>query len=119
MDYEEREKLKKEGWEKFSDCKTPSGKTQVLMHYIITAHYWRAREFIESRKDYAKCLKKIRGRKYYKGYQLDIDHYTENWLFANKGQEFMKDGVLESCKTWYEPKKSKYLPKGMSIYQFE
>lgn len=119
MDYEEREKLKQEGWSKFKDCKTPYGKMQILMHYIIMAHYWRAREELESSKKCDKYLKLIRGKKYYKYYQLDIDHYTEHWLFANKDQEFMKDGVFESCKEWYEPKESKYLPKGMSIYQFE
>lgn len=117
MEYEEREKLKAEGWKIFSEVKEPYAKRNALMQFIIKAHYWRAREEIESRKDCNSCLRKIFPKKYSPGYEMDIDHYTEHWLYANKDQEFMKDGVFECCVEWYTPISSKYLPNGATVYQ--
>ncbi len=119
MEYKEREELKRKGWDDFSKAETPSGKCQVLMHTIIKSHYWRAREALENRKDCKACLKKIRGSKYYPGYELDIDHYTEHWLFANQDHECMMNGVKEAAEEdWYTPKESKYMTKGCSSYSF-
>ena len=119
MDYKEREDLKKEGWEIFHKAETPAGKVQALMHFIIKSHYWRARKALEDRKDRKKCLRKIRGSKYYPEYQLDIDHYTENWLWANQNQDFMTEEVKSACEDWYTAQESKYMYKGHSSYTFE
>lgn len=118
MDYEEREKLKIKGWKLFYDAENAGQKANILLHFIITSHYWRAREELENRSDTAKCLKKIRGSKYYSGYTIDIDHYTEHWMHANQEHECMQNGVMEEMKHYYTPRESKYMPKGHSSYYF-
>lgn len=117
MDYDEREKLKSEGWKEFNEATTPSHKANIILHRIITAHYWRAKEELEHRRDCKSCLRKIRGKKYYPGYELDIDHYAENWIYAQRNRDFMKDGVYEELLKSYEPIKSNYLPDDCSVYQ--
>jgi hypothetical protein len=119
MKYKEREDLKREGWNLLQKSETPHEKCSAFMHFIIPSHYWRARENLENRKDYKKCLKVIFGKKYFPGYEMDIDHYTEHWLYSHKIILSVYKGVLESCSEFYEPKESKYLPQGFSIYQIK
>ncbi len=117
MDYESREKLKAEGWELFGKAQSAHAKRNVLMHFIITAHYWRAREAIEARKSPKKALKMIYALYYTPGYEMDIDHYTPHWLFSQRNQRFMTKEIYDACKEWYQPKRSNYLPEGMTLYQ--
>ncbi len=121
--YEEREVAKKVGWNKLTEYES-KGDYQAaaypLLHYIIAADYWRAREALEAMKDYKKNIKKIMGKKYFTGYLLDIDHYTNHWLAANghRKELFAKETVQALQDEFgYEPEANKYLPKGMSIYQ--
>lgn len=93
-----------------------------LIHGVIDAHYWRAREHLESynEKDYQKIMKLIRGKKYYRYYRLEIDHYTHNWLWANGDRtELFPKELVEYIEEHYSysPKECKYLPKGASIYR--
>jgi len=115
LDYDEREKLKQEGWKNISDDNQPHKNAYYFLHYIIKAHYWRAREALESTHNYRTFLRKIVGKKYSPGYELDIDHYTEHWLHANK--HLMNEATLQYFIDWfYSPKESKYLPKGHTTY---
>jgi hypothetical protein len=116
MKYEDREKLKERGWDLLRDSDPPKTKRLVYLECIIQAHYWRAKEAIEICKTPKKFLKKIRGKEYDKEYELDLDHYTEHWLYANK--HLMDKEIFKLCREWYDPKESKYLPKGCTIYQF-
>lgn len=117
--YDTREKMKQMGWEVFSTHFNPEIRARALMMYIIRAHYWRAREALEERKDCNQCLRKIRGKDYYNGYTLDFDHYAQHWLYSNKDADFLKGDVLDNCSEyWYTPKKSEYLVNGASEYQF-
>jgi hypothetical protein len=116
MDYKQREELKEEGWNLLDKCIYPQSKCNIFMHHIIKSHYWRARKHIEIQKNSCTLLRKIRGRKYYKNYELDIDDYTPHWLFANK--HLMDEETYKCCCKWYEPIESKYLPKGYTTYVF-
>lgn len=116
--YEDREKFKKEAWEKISQASSLEEKAYYYLQGVVWAHYWRAREDIESQRNSKSLLRKIRGKKYCPGYQLDIDHYTKHWLHANK--RIIHEEVLNVIKEkWgYEPEETKYLPEGCTSYQF-
>ncbi|CUI18169.1 hypothetical protein PNK_p0117 (plasmid) [Candidatus Protochlamydia naegleriophila] len=116
MEYKEREKLKQIGYEELSKAKHLYQKAMVYLHRIILAHYWPARESIESLKNTKTLLKKIKGREYCVGYELDFDDYARHWLWAND-----KIPDLETYKClceYYVPEESKYLPKGYTKYVF-
>ena len=91
----------------------------LAINGLIWAHYWRAREFLEKSRATNKKLKLIRGKKYYKYYVLDIDHYTNHWLAANGerllGKELMK--TIEQIYG-YKPEQNKYMAEGCSSYIF-
>jgi hypothetical protein len=119
VSYEELEELKRMGWIRFAQSSDAGHKAYVLMNYIITAHYWRAREQLETCNNYEICIKKIAGKNYSHGYELDIDHYTEHWLHAQRKAAYMQDGVLEYfIENWYTPNPCKYLPDGCTAYVF-
>lgn len=123
LDYEKREYLKDMARaliSRYRQLENYRACAFYLLHGIITSHYWRAREHIENSKTPKKLLKYIRGKKYYANYELDIDHYTCHWLWANGEREelFPKESIELIKKEWYyKSEKNKYLPKGMSIYQ--
>lgn len=115
--YKQREDWKEEAWDCFWASETPNGKASFLLR-VIECHYWRAREDIEERNNKKACLKKVAKQKYTPGYELDIDDYTGNWLWSHRNREFMSGGVFDALLEWYEPRESKYLPEGCSVYQF-
>ena len=117
MEYEEREKIKSEAWKQFSEASSDSHKANILLHGVVLPHYWRAREKLEAKKNLKSSLKKIFNKKYCSGYEMDIDHYTEHWLFAQKNASFMTEGIFEQLCQYYDPKESKYLPAGCTEYQ--
>lgn len=118
---------------------SPRQKAHCRLHGRIWSHYWRARIALEdspTKKEYVSKLKKIRGKKYYLGYRLDIDHYTNHWLWANGDREgpevlaWIYDPIKgdfsryknNEYKLWFDPpyysEQSKYLSKGASLYVF-
>lgn len=111
MEYEERERLKEEGWKLFSESKTSHGKAGAIMRFVVLAHYYRAVENLKKSQ-----IKKIVGKKYVPGYELDIDDYSRHWLFSMK-DHFQSD-VFEALCEWYEPEECKFLPKGCTCYRF-
>jgi len=117
--YEEREKYKSEGWSNMAKCQSPRQKAFLYLHMIIWAHYWRAREGIEAQRNCQTLIKKIRGKKYYPSYVLDMDHYIPHWLHSMKHK--IPQDVLDVLKEdWsYEPEENKHLPEGFTIYQFQ
>lgn len=114
MDYKSREEVKSKAWSKLSQEKDPRKMALIFLHEIIMAHYWSCRERLEDRKDCKTVLKKIRGKDYYPEYKLDIDHYTENWLFSNK-KLVDNETYMELCN-FYEPKSNKYMKEGQTSY---
>ena len=113
--YEEREEIKQRAWKGFYNGDDRQ-KVHCLLHGIIWAHYWRAREDLEeNKKIYRKVMNEMY-REYIEGYQLDIDRYTNHWLYSMK--EKVSESVLKILKEeWhYEPQEFKYLPKGATIY---
>jgi len=113
-DYKYREEIKSKAWSKLSQEKNPRKRCLIFLHEIILAHYWRCREGLEDRRDYKTFLRKIRGKDYYPEYRLDIDHYTENWLFSNK-HCVDDETYLELCN-FYQPKSNKYMKEGQTSY---
>ena len=115
MEYLEREELKREAWRQYASKTTSTYQKAYAILEIIRAHYWRAREGLEART--VTKQKIIHGKRYCKGYQLDIDVYTKHWLFAN-GEKLVSKDVLNCIKDsfGYEPVKSKYLPPGFTSY---
>jgi hypothetical protein len=116
--YEEREKMKQEGWEAFSKATTPHGKAAGLLR-VIDSHYWRQREAFEDDRLHKKHLRMVVPRKYSPGYTLDIDHYTPHWMHSMRDK--IPDDVMEVLESqWgYKPEKSPYLPDGHTIYVFQ
>lgn len=116
--YEEREKAKQKCDEILYDQNsTIHGKASAVVNLKIQSHYWRAREELESMKNHKKFLKKIRGKDYFSGYILDIDHYIPHWLFSMG--ESLAPEILECIKKQYhyQPKECKYLPKVSTVYR--
>lgn len=104
---------------KISAASTVSEKSFYYINNIIWCHYWRAREDVENSINQKTLLRKIRGKKYFNNYKLDIDHYTKHWLYANK-DSLSQDVLNEIKKIWgYEPEENKFLPKGCTGYQFQ
>lgn len=124
MDYHDQEKLKSLAWSlifEYKKLKNFKACAFYLLHGVITSHYWRARQFLERRKNHESLLRKIRGKKYYPFYELDIDHYTCHWLDANGDrQDLFPSEVIDHIKNdfHYVAEKCKYMPKGMTTYQF-
>lgn len=117
--YETREKVKLEGWQKIANASSVREKAFYYLQHIIWSHYWRAREAIESASKPQFLLRKIRGRKYYLYYELDIDHYTNHWLHAFKDIIPMEVVNIIEEEWGYKPQENKYLPKGYSLYQID
>lgn len=123
LNYEEREKLKREFHEEFHRATDLDEKYWLLLHKLCQAHYWRAREHLEDRKDYRKCISKIMGFKCYEGYKLEIDRYSEHWLAAMSAHPFFTKELVAYAKSdsnpWrYDFKPSPYLPPGFTSYVF-
>jgi hypothetical protein len=117
-DYMEREEAKREGWDIIGNKDaTPYQKAHAYLYRIIWSHYWRARESMESQRRHKSNLKKVMGNSYYPGYRLDIDHYTNHWLYANGNRISNEVLKIIAEEYFYEPKKNKYLPEGMTLYQ--
>lgn len=81
MDYYEREKRKAEAWKLLSAEDTSLTIKARALLLLIEAHYWRAREHLEARPKAEQ--RRIHGKRYCRGYELDIDVYTRHWLHAN------------------------------------
>lgn len=122
-DYEFREAIKDLAWLLIREHlkeKNYYAAAFYLLHGVISSHYWRAREAIENHRKSKSLLRKIRGKKYYPHYELDIDHYTCHWLGANHDRrELFPEEVVKVIaeQFYYEPEKNKYLPMGMTNYQ--
>jgi hypothetical protein len=114
MGYQEREQQKAEAWRLLEAEETSMTiKAQALLR-VIDAHYWRAREHLEARPRSEQ--RRIHGKRYSPGYQLDIDVYTRHWLHANGDR--IPSGVVECVREqWhYEPEPSRFLAKGQTSY---
>lgn len=113
---EEAIKKREEGIELLKNKRESYVAAQIYLHLIMTADYWLARNEINRQKDKRKLLRKIAPKKYYKGYELDIDHYTEHYLYSNK--HLLNEAVYRELCEFYTPKKCKYLPMGCTKYSF-
>lgn len=114
MDYHERERQKTEAWQLLAAENTSlTIKAQALLR-VIDAHYWRAREHLEARPRTEQ--RRIHGKRYSPGYQLEIDVYTRHWLHANADR--IAPDVIETVREqWhYEPEQSPFLAKGQTSY---
>jgi len=114
MDYHDLDKQKAEAWRLLASEETSLPiKAQALLR-VIDVHYWRAREHLESRPRSEQ--RRIHGKRYSPGYQLDIDVYTRHWLHAN-GDSIAPEVVEYVREQWYyEPEQSKFLAKGQTSY---
>lgn len=114
MDYHKREQQKAEAWRLLGDTETSlTIKAQALLR-VIDAHYWEAKERLEARPKAEQ--RRIHGKRYAPGYQLDIDVYTRHWLHAN-GDRIAPEVVEVVREQWcYEPEESRFLAKGQTSY---
>ena len=79
--YRLREDFKSIGWKFYSLFLNEKGykeAARMLLHFVIWSHYWRAREDLETSKNSRTETRKIAGKMYFRGYKLEIDHYTRN-----------------------------------------
>lgn len=118
LTYEEREKIKSEGWSEISKTEDNKVKAMLYVNKIIYSHYWRARENLENGNKYKTNLKKIRGNKYYPGYSLEFDHYVLHWLWSWK--ETLDSEIMKEIKNifHYEPEECKYMKNRHTYYNF-
>ena len=114
MNYHEREQQKTEAWRMLADESVSlTLKAQALLR-VIEAHYWRAREQLEANP--RSVQRRIHGKRYSPGYQLDIDAYTRHWLHAN-GHRIAPDVIETVREQWhYEPEPSRFLAKDQTSY---
>lgn len=114
MDYNDREQQKTEAWRLLEAKETSlTIKAQALLR-VIDAHYWRAREHFETLP--RSKQRRIHGKRYCPGYELDIDVYTRHWLHANG--DMIAPEVVECVREqWgYKPEPSRFLAKGKTSY---
>lgn len=122
MDSDERyracELTKVVGWEWIKSDRP--GKRSFGFDLIISAHYVRAWAALQNSK--AAFRRKVYGKRYSPGYELDIDVYTNNWLHSlrnhvalGRHSKARKDFLTYNPS--YKPVRNKYLPDGMTIYQ--
>lgn len=117
-DYLKREKIKSQGWKIIGNPNSSLfQKASAYLSLIIWAHYWRAREILESSRYHKTILKQIMGNKYYSGYILDIDHYIRHWLYSHR--EKVDPEILNTIEKefHYSPQKNKYLLDGHTMYE--
>tara|TARA_R110002126_G_scaffold240782_1_gene384362 strand:+ start:168 stop:668 length:501 start_codon:yes stop_codon:yes gene_type:complete len=112
--------IKSLGWRLYSialDKKDYNDAAHFILHHVIWSHYWRCREDLEKSKRYCTNVRRIVGKQYFKGYRLEIDHYTRNWLYAN-GNRLLIPEVMKSLDEFhcYRPEKNKLMPHGMTYY---
>jgi len=85
---------------------------------IIGAHYIRARRAL--RVCGYKIRKQVYGKNYSIGYQLEIDQYTNNWLYSMRNHPSFGDATQaykDFCFVYgYGPVKHKNLKDGMTYY---
>lgn len=113
------EVIKQEGWKKIRESKNPNEQYHYLLENIIWSHYWRARYAIENSSKPRTLLKKIRGKKYYSKYILDIDHYTKYWNFSNGDRhDLFSLEVKNLLDNHYPEEECKYMPKGYTTFIF-
>ena len=76
--------------------------------------YWDARKHFEAMPK--SVQKRIHGKRYCLGYELDIDVYTRHWLAANSDK--LAPGMLDFVREHfgYKPESSRFLEKGQTIY---
>jgi hypothetical protein len=86
---------------------------------VIESHYWRQIENLEfdsCRKGHTKL---VVGKKYSRGYVLEIDDYTPHWLHSMRHM-IPKDVMDYIEENWhYIPTECEYLLEGNTIYTFE
>jgi len=114
--YEQREIIKKEAWEILRSDAHIHIKSQAMLN-IIDAHYWRAREGFD--KYPKKTQRRIHGKRFLRGYQLDIDVYTRHWLWAQEMAPIDKSVRDYVIKNFYTPEQSRFMGKGKTTYSRE
>lgn len=117
IEHVEREKIKSHAWSVVGNEEYSIESRARALLKIIEMHYWRAREGLQGRP--VSALKKIYGKRYCKGYKLDIDVYTRHWMHANRnniGSRHPEEMEYICKKLGYEPEASRYLPDGMTCY---
>ncbi len=117
MNYKERERVKTKGFKIYNDKTKSINERALALLNIITSHYWRARLCIENGRTPQTVLRKIMGKTYEKGTELDIHCYTKDWLGSN-GDRYDKEivKVLEQ-EYGYVSRKNRYLGDGCSVYE--
>ena len=114
MDYAAREQQKAEARKILNEETASLARKANALIGLIDAYYWRAREHLESLPKAEQ--RRIHGKRYCRGYQLDIDIYTRHWLYAN-GNQFAPDVIEAVQELWcYEPEESRFLHKGKTTY---
>jgi hypothetical protein len=90
----------------------------LSLRIIIDAHYIKARRALNAGA--YKIKKQVYGKNYSKGYQLEIDQYTNNWLYAMRKHQAFGEGCHaynDFCFCYgYGPLKHKNLKDGMTYY---
>jgi hypothetical protein len=84
-----------------------------MLMVVIDGHYWEAKAMLDGQP--LSYQRRIYGKRYCHGYELDIDVYTRNWLHANS--DALGSELMEHVKEYgYSPEASKYLLKGQKMY---
>ncbi len=117
MPYKEREDLKEKGRELLKHAHSTTEQARIHLNFIILAHYWRAVEQLYNQSGVGRKLKKIYGKEYYPGVDLDIDTYTRHWMAANA--DVPGPDVYQELIKIYNPVQSKYMRKGYTVYSFD
>jgi len=114
LKYHERERQKHKARAVLNDPEANLFKKSRALLLVIEAHYWRAREHLEAWSKSAQ--RRVHGKRYCPGYQLDIDVYTRHWLFTNGDSEDQEVVTYLREQCGYYPEPSRFLPKGRTSY---
>jgi hypothetical protein len=115
LTYQQRETLKSEGWAIVAAVGLHIHFRANALLAVIEAHYWRADEVLQTQP--LAFRRRVHGRRYSPGYELDIDVYTKHWLWAN-GAKVKEQDVVKFVQDefGYQPERSRFLPEGRTIY---
>lgn len=115
MDHREREDLKSRAWPIVHDkSKSLDARARALLQ-VMESHYWRARSGLDGST--LAVQKKVHGKRYCRGYKLDVDVYTRHWMHSNRDIQvdpqvmaYIRDEI------GYKPEQSDFLPDGHTSY---
>jgi len=119
--HSEQETAKEQAWLVVGDKENPIHQRASALLRVIEAHYWHARQALEAQPK--EFLRKVLGKRYTTGIQIEIDWYTSNWLASMEGlrpfHEIAEETKYIIEEFGYKPERHRFMKPGNTTYTDE